>query len=121
MKKRPIAVIIVSILFVLAGITGFAYHLKEYFDPGFNRLEIIWVLIVRVLAVFCGILLFYGINWARWLAVIWLIYHIILSFFHSASEVIMHTILLIVVAVLLFHPKSAAYFKQKGHDQGFQA
>jgi hypothetical protein len=117
MKNRPIAIIVVSVLFIVAGITGFAYHIKEYFDPNFNKLEIVVVLIVRVLAVVCGILLFYGINWARWLAVIWILYHIILSFFHSTSEVIMHILLLIVVSVMMFHPKSAVYFKRR-HGAG---
>ena len=111
MKKRPIPVIIVSILFILTGCIGFSYHVKEFFEPNAKLCELIWVLLLRILAVVCGLLLFLRINWARWLAIAWLLYHILLSAFHSTSEMITHIVLLIIVSVLLFHPISTSYFK----------
>jgi hypothetical protein len=113
MKNRPIPVIIVSILFILTGCIGFAYHIKDFFEPNDKPYELIWVLFIRILAVVCGLLLFLRINWARWLAVAWLLYHILLSALHSTSELITHIVLLIIVSVLLFLPVSNAYFKIK--------
>ena len=113
MKNRPIPVIIVSILFILTGCIGFSYHIKEFFEPNDKLYELIWVLLLRILAVVCGLLLFLRINWARWLAVAWLLYHILLSALHSTTEMITHIVLLIIVSVLLYLPVSTAYFKIK--------
>ena len=112
-KNRPVIVIIVAVLFLLAGGVGFAYHVTEFSQPNINRTELIWVLIVRMLAIVCGALLLMGINWSRWLAIAWLLYHVVISTLHSVSETIMHAILLIMVSVLLFHPVSSAYFRRK--------
>ncbi len=111
MKNRPIPVIIVSILFILTGCIGFIYHVKEFFEPNIKQYELVWVLLLRILAVVCGLLLFLKVNWARWLAIVWLLYHILLSAFHSTSEMITHIVLLIIVSVLLYLPVSTAYFK----------
>lgn len=110
LKRRPLSVIIVAILFMLAGGVGFIYHAMEFFEKGSMDVAFVWVLLLRILAVVCGILLLQGVHWARWLALAWLAYHVVLSAFHSASETITHSILWIIVAVLLFIPKSAAYF-----------
>ena len=71
------------------------------------------VLLIRILAVLSGILLFLGYKWARWLAIAWLLYHVVLSAFHSISELATHLILLILVAVLLFLPVSTRFFTKE--------
>jgi hypothetical protein len=113
MKKHPLPVVLVSILFILTGCIGFAYHVREFFDPSYNPYELIWTLIIRILAVVSGVFLFYGFNWARWLAIIWLIYHVVLSAFHTTSELIMHIVFLLLVSILLFIPVSSRYFRNK--------
>jgi len=110
MKKPPIPVIIVSTLFILVGIVGFAFHVKELSDKVY---ETIWVLFVEILAIACGILLLLKITWARWLAIAWLLYHIIISAFNSRSEMIAHIVFLVVISILLFLPVSSRYFKSK--------
>jgi hypothetical protein len=111
MKRYPIAVLIVALLFIVTGGIGLVYHAKEYIEQGSMNYEFAWVLLIRVLAIVCGILLLKRVNWARWLSIAWLAYHIVLSVFHSVSEIIMHSILLVIIAVLLFIPKSSDYFK----------
>jgi Trk-type K+ transport system membrane component len=110
MKRRPIPVLIVALLFIVAGGVGFVYHAKEYSEKSSMNYEFAAVLLIRALAVVCGILLLKRIKWARWLALAWLAYHIVLSAFHSVSETITHSVLLVIVAALLFIPKSSAYF-----------
>jgi hypothetical protein len=104
---------IVSILFILTGCVGFAYHIKDFFEPRDKLYELIWVLFLRILAVVCGLLLLFGINWARWLAIAWLAFHVVISAFNSTSEMIAHILLLIIVSVLLFLPVSSKYFQNK--------
>jgi len=113
MNKRPVPVIIVSILFILVGCVGFAYHLKELSDLDISIYETIWILFLRILAAVCGLLLFFRINWARWLTIVWLAYHIVISAFNSTSEMIAHIVFLILVSILLFLPMSSAYFQNK--------
>ena len=112
MKKRPIPIIIVSALFILVGIVGFAFHVKELSDKLY---ETIWVLFLEILAVACGILLLFKITWARWLTIAWLLYHVIISAFNSTSEMIVHIMFLVVVSILLFLPISSTYFQSKSN------
>lgn len=47
----------------------------------------------------------------RWLCAAWLGFHVILSLFHSPSEVAVHAVLFIAIANLLFRPSAAAHFR----------
>lgn len=75
--------------------------------------EVSWVLLVRILAIIAGIFTLRGANWARWLLLAWIIYHVILSFYHSTAELIMHFIIAIVVVFSLFHANANAYFRKQ--------
>jgi hypothetical protein len=113
MKNRPLPVIIVSILFIIAGSVGFIYHFKEFFEPNASLTEVLFIQFVRITAIVCGFLLFMSVNWARWLAIAWLLYHVIISAYHSTSEMITHIVILLIVAVLLYLPQSSAFFRRK--------
>ena|SRR5215469_14428963 len=113
MKKVPLPVIIVSVLFILTGVIGFAAHIKDLSAPNEKLNESLWVLSLEILAFVCGFLLLAGINWARWLAIAWLAYHIAISALNSISQTIAHIAFFIVVAVLLYLPVSSAYFQKK--------
>ena len=110
-KKRPLPVLVVALIFITTGIVSIAYHADEYFGPNASSLELIGALSIRVLAFACGILLLMRISWARWLAVLWLAYHVVLSMFHSVGETIAHVVLLALISILLFTPRSIAYFR----------
>jgi hypothetical protein len=111
--NRPLPIVIVSILFILTGILGIATHTNDFKNPNVKLIELLWALFVRILAIVCGVLLLYKIKWARWLAIIWLVYHIVIGAFNSTSETISHIVILIIVCVLLFLLISVDYFKQK--------
>ena len=111
MKQRPLSLTLVSYLFIAAGVIGIIYHASELKDVATPEVGL--VLFVRVLAIIGGIFSLRGANWARWLLLAWIIYHVILSFFHSTAELIMHFIIAIVVFLSLFHPKANAYFKRR--------
>ena len=108
---RPLPVTLVGFLFIAAGTFGFIYHASEVFEETQFSFETLLVLLLRILAIVIGLFLLRGANWSRWLALDWVAYHTILSAFHSSSEMITHLALVIVIALLLFLPKSSAYFK----------
>lgn len=111
MKHRPLSVTLISYLFIAAGAMGIIYHASELKNVATPEVSL--VLFVRLLAIIGGIFTLRGANWARWLLLAWIIYHVILSSFHSTAELIMHFVLSIVVVVSLFHPKANAYIKKK--------
>ena len=111
MKKRPRSITIIGWLFVGAGTIGLAYHATKFKAQRPFEYELIWVCIVRLLAILSGVFILRGSNWARWALLVWLAYHVILSAFHSLSEMAMHSLLLGVVAYFLFRPQASAYFR----------
>jgi hypothetical protein len=110
--KRPLSVTLISYLFILAGAAGIFYHASELKEIATRR-EVIWVLVVRLLAIIGGVFALRGANWARWLLVAWIVYHVILSFYHSTAELAMHVALTVVVLIALFYKRANAYFVGK--------
>lgn len=118
MNRRPHSVTAIGCIFVVAGVIGLAYHGAEFkaqlpFDYG-----VVWVLLVRLLAILGGVFLLRGNGWARWFLLIWIAYHVILSAFHSAFELITHSLLFAVIAYFLYRPRVSAYFRDTGAGAG---
>ena len=111
MKQRPLSITIIGLLFIGVGTIGLASHATEFRAQRPFEYDIIWVSLVRLLAILSGAFLLPGSNWARWAVVVWLAYHVILSAFHSLSELAMHSLLLCVIAYFLLRPKASAYFR----------
>ncbi len=107
--KRPISVTILGILYILAGSVGFVYHLTEFrahpFAWGFVGIEF-----VRVLAIVAGAFMLRGDNWARWLALVWMAFHVGISFLNGWRPVVMHAIFLAVIAFFLLRRPAAEFF-----------
>ncbi len=111
MNRRPLSVTVIGCLFVAAGAIGFAYHLTEFKTQGQFEYDLIWVCFVRLLAILFGLFVLRGSNWARWLLLVWILFHVILSAFHSLSELAIHSLLLAVVTYFLFRQQASAYFR----------
>jgi hypothetical protein len=105
--KRPLPVTILGCLFIVVGLVGFVYHLSE------RPLDhwVVLISIVRIIAVVGGVFLLMGQNWARWLLLAWLAFHVVVSAFHSMSESIAHVVLLMVVGYFLLGPPASKYFQ----------
>jgi hypothetical protein len=112
MNRRPLAIAVLGWLFIATGTLALLYHLSEFSSQHpFNK-ELIWVCVVRVLAVIGGAFLLRGHNWARWLLTAWMAFHIVLSIFHSPVELVMHILLFGTIGYFLFRPQSSAYFQR---------
>ncbi|HZV60138.1 MAG TPA: hypothetical protein VFF42_07335 [Candidatus Eremiobacteraceae bacterium] len=110
--KRPIPVTILGYLFIVAGLVGLAYHLSE---RPLDR----WVALIsliRIIAVVGGVFLLKGHNWARWLMLGWLAFHVGVSAFHSLSDCIAHAVLLLAVAYFLLTPPDSKYFQASSSE-----
>ena len=111
MKERPLSITIIGWLFVAAGVIGLACHATEFKARRPFEYDAVWVCLVRLLAILCGVFMLRGSNWARWLLVVWMGYHIVLSALHSPLQLIVHSLLFAVILYFLFRPQASAYFR----------
>ncbi|HTD88380.1 MAG TPA: hypothetical protein VK850_17540 [Candidatus Binatia bacterium] len=111
MRSRPLSVTIVGCLFIGTGAVGLAYHAKELGAADAFKNDGAWVCLVRLLAIVFGVFTLRGSNWARWGLILWMAYHVVLSVYHSLSQVLMHALLTALFAWLLLRPAASAYFR----------
>lgn len=108
---RPLSVTIIAGIYVIAGIGGIAAHAREFNPHHFFQLDPILPLTVRLLAIVAGIFMLRGQNWARWLAIVWIGYHVIWGSLQSLQAGIIHAVLFAVFAYLLFRAPANRYFR----------
>jgi hypothetical protein len=104
--KRPFSVTFLGCLFIAVGLASSIYHLV------YGPLDY-WSIVITLtgaIAIVAGIFLIKGHNWARWLVLTWLAFHVIVSALNSLSGSLAHLVLLIVVAYFLLTPPDSKYF-----------
>jgi hypothetical protein len=111
MNKRPDLVTAIGFVFIAVGVIEIVYHLFGFKTWHPFQTDVLWVCLVNLIAVVCGIYVLRGRNWARWLTVIWIAYHVILSSFHSLGKLAVHGILFAVFAYFLFRPSVSQFFR----------
>lgn len=107
--SRPISVLAIAGLYLTVGILGFSIHFRDLLA---QRPDSGWVEATELVALVCGVFLYRGHNWARWLALAWMGFHVVLSSFHTYSEFIIHSILLVLIAGCLFNSEANRYFRK---------
>ncbi len=110
MRKVPFTIAVVALLFLLTGLVTFGFHLSQAWARREFHSDIFLVLSLGVLAIVVGVFLLRGSNWARWLALAWLAFHVVVSALHSWQETIVHALLLVLIAWLLLRPQAARWF-----------
>jgi hypothetical protein len=121
MNKRPLSITLIAWLFILTGgigsfslllsaVTGTAAQSGSEANSQYGY-EFVCILVIRLLALIGGLFLLRARNWARWLLIVWLGYHVVLSAMHSAVQTLVHGLLMVVILYFLFCPKASAYFR----------
>lgn len=110
MRRRPWSVMVISALLIVAGVAGLIFHLSDFKNTHPVSFDLVLATFVRFVAVVLGIFLLIGRNWARWLAMAWIAFHVIVSAFHPVAEVAVHLVLFGVFAGALFHRAPSQYF-----------
>jgi hypothetical protein len=117
MTKRPLSITVISWIFIAFGGIALLIALLPLADSAAaqriteNPFEFWLIQVTQILAVLCGVFMLYGFNWARWLLVVWVGYHLILSVMHSPLELLLHSLLFAVVLYFVFRPQASAYFR----------
>ena len=118
MRPRPL--IAIAWLFIVVGAGGVLKDVLPLVGPhggeafrqllqgeGATGLALIWA--VRLLAVVGGVFLLRGHNWARWMLIAWMLFHIAISLFHSPLEAVLHVVIFAAIGYVLFRPGVSAY------------
>lgn len=109
MNKRPLSVTTVAWVYIAVGVMGSIYHLRETLANHDYRNGTI-IELTEITALVAGIFLLRGHNWARWLALAWMLFHVVLSAFHSLREFAIHALICAAIAWALLHPAATRYF-----------
>ncbi|HKQ48235.1 MAG TPA: hypothetical protein VJZ71_09220 [Phycisphaerae bacterium] len=128
MNKRPHSLTIIGWVFVGVGAIGLvrgAWSLTGIAQPwsGMDAKteplrDAVYVIGSGLMAGVGGEFALRGRNWARWLLVAWMGFHIVLSLFHSATELAVHGALFAVIMWFLFRPRETAYFRGARPERG---
>src|SRR6185295_19466629 len=106
MPRRPLSITIISWLFILFGSIALLSGVLPLAD-----LKSHWyVHLSRFLQIVAGVFMLYGRNWARWLLVAWIAFHIVVSALHSVLFLLMHVAIFSVILFFVFRRRASAYF-----------
>ena len=111
MNKRPISITILAAVYLLVGTVGFVFHFREILARHAFQYDDALIELTELIAIVCGVFLLQGRNWARWLALTWISFHLAFSFFDSLQKGAIHSLFLVVIAYFLFRPDARTYFQ----------
>jgi hypothetical protein len=110
-KKRPVSITILAFAYILVGTAGFIFHFRESWPFHWEGLAIE---ATEVLAVLGGTFLLRGQNWARWLVLAWMVFHVILSATDPWPKLTAHVVFCALIAWILLRPEATKYFRSAG-------
>jgi len=71
------------------------------------------VFLSALLALLGGIYMLRAASWARWLVLIWMALHVVLSIFHKPLELAIHSLILVLLIGLLLFGSGGRYFSNR--------
>ena len=122
LMRRPLAIACVAWLFIVVGAAGLlrdwwplltsqaAQQLAKLQADGLADLGPAWT--SRLVAIIGGAGLLRGRNWARWVLVAWMAFHIGLSVLHTWLELLEHSVIFAPILYVLFRGQSSRYLQQ---------
>ena len=116
--QRPRSITIISWLFIIFGTIALLSGLLPLGElTNAQRVADFkshWMVhLSRILAVVSGVFMLYGHNWARWLLVVWIAFHIVLSGLHSMLQLLMHVLIFSVILYFIFRRQASIYFNAR--------
>ena len=115
MERRPRPITIISWCFIIFGSIALLYGLLPFGDitlaQRIAELKGHWMVhLSRILQIVAGVGLLLGRNWARWLLVVWIAFHVVISALHSMFQLALHVFIFTVILYFVFRRESSPYF-----------
>ena len=108
--KRPVSVTVVACVYLLVGAGGFVSHFDLSLIKDISRFDGLWIELVEVLAFIAGLFLLRAQNWARWLALAWMAFHVAAGAFQGFPQFAVHLVFCAIIGWILFRPAATRYF-----------
>lgn len=108
LNSRPLAVTGVAWLFIAVGTATFLYHSPGLLRPHWDDFAIEFT---ELLALIAGLFMLRQQNWARWLALAWMAFHVVLTAFPPFHGLVVHVLMFGGIAWLLLRSDAAEYFR----------
>jgi hypothetical protein len=106
---RPRLVTLLGWMLIALGAIECVYRLTMIRWP--LHAEDVGVPLFELIILVCGIFLLRGCDWARWLAVAWVGFHIVVGSLHSLSRGILHGLIFLAFVWMIFRPAMNAWFR----------
>src|SRR5687767_819675 len=118
MKDRPLSITIIGWLFMIFGSIALLSGLLPL--TGANSAQLVaefkthWMVhLSRLTLIVSGLFMLRGHNWARWLLVAWIVFHIVISALHSWFQLLIHVLIFTVILIFLFTRNASDYFARR--------
>ncbi len=111
MNRRPLPVTIIGCVYILTGAVTGAFHFTQTWARRPLSSDLIWIELTAAAAIVAGAFLLRAREWARWLALAWMAFHVVLSVFHTIPELAIHSLFFAVLAYFLLRPSASRYFR----------
>jgi hypothetical protein len=111
LNKRPLSVTIIAWVYIAVGAVGFVFYFTQLHEASAFQYDGLLIELVRFLAVVCGVFMLRGQDWARWLAIAWIVFHVGLSAFHPFRELAIHSAFFVVIVWCLFNLEARRFFR----------
>ena len=115
MKTRPLSIAIISWLFIIFGSISLVGGLMPL--AGANTAQLTaefkqhWMVhLSHLAALVAGLFMLRAHNWARWLLVAWIVFHIVIGALHGWVPLVTHVVIFSVILFFLFRRKASEYF-----------
>jgi hypothetical protein len=109
--KRPFAITVLSWLFIAIGVVETVVHARTSLGS-FHREDIL-IVALELVAVVAGVFMLRGENWARWVAVAWMAFHVVVGYLNGPQQVLVHAIIFAGITFLLFRADARVWFGAK--------
>jgi len=109
-NRRPVAVTVVGWLYLLAGAAGLIGHARGLWAGGRIATDMVAAEATEALAVLAGFYLLRGRDWARWLALGWIAFHVAISL-QDPLKLAAHSVFLAGIAWGLLQRPASEYFR----------
>jgi len=113
MNARPRSITIIGWIFILSGSIALFSGLLPFFRGITSaqlgeELKSHWMVhLSRIIAIVGGLFLLRGRNWARWLLVAWILFHLVISAMHSLTQLLTHAAIFTIILYFLFKPQKS--------------
>ena len=114
--RRPLSITIISLLFILLGVITLVHAAVELITTTdrLTDLKSHWMIYVSAFAAIVGgVFLFKGQKWARWLLVLWMLFHIVVGALHGIGPLLTHAVIFSVILFFLFRRPASSYLSSE--------